>query len=351
MDFEEFKERLTEDLKQDLYERTGNEHYIDVTNVNKLQNVSYEALTIRPENSPVGVNLDVQSLFEAYEKSGDYDRVIDTAIDTVVKGFENQPSFNIQDFTNYDVMKEKLSIQVVATERNTEMLANIPHKEIEDMSMVCRFIVDAGPAGQGSILVNNAMLDTFGITKEQLFEDAVKYAPEIKPSEIRSMLDIMIETLGIAVNQRDLGGEVDTMYVATTTDKTNGAGIIAYPGFMDVAAEKVGGDFFLLPSSVHEVIIVPDNGEMNFRDLEAMVREVNANEVAPQDQLSDHVYHYDSKDKVFELAEKFEARQAAKERTSEKESVLKDLSDKQKEIADKPKVKSDKAHKKGEASL
>ena len=50
MNYEEFKERLSEDLKQGLYERTGNEHYIDTTNVSKLQNESYEAFTIRPEN-------------------------------------------------------------------------------------------------------------------------------------------------------------------------------------------------------------------------------------------------------------------------------------------------------------
>lgn len=352
MNFEEFKERLSEDLKQALFEQTGENHTIETTTVNKLQNESYEAFTIRPEGSPIGVNLDVQSLYDAYSNGRSYDEVSSKASEIVREGFEHQPSFNISDFQNYDIMKEKLSIQVVATERNADMLKDIPHKEIEDMSLVCRFVVESSEFGTGTILVTNGMLDTFGITKDELFADAVKSAPEIKPTEIRGMLDIIAEAWGISVNE--LAGPMEAempIYVASTTDKTNGAGIIAYPGFMDMAAEKVGGDFYLLPSSVHEVIIVPDKGETNFRDLEAMVKEVNATEVDPKDKLSDNVYHYDSKDKVFELAEKFEARQADKEKTAEKGSVLKELSDKKKEAAEKPKEKGVKAPKKGEASL
>lgn len=87
MNYEEFKERLSEDLKQDLYERTGNEHYIEPNNVAKLQNQSYEALNIRPENSPIAVSLDVRSMFEPYEQTGDYDKVHHSEVDIVTKGF------------------------------------------------------------------------------------------------------------------------------------------------------------------------------------------------------------------------------------------------------------------------
>ena len=134
----------------------------------------------------------------------------------------------------------------------------------------------------------------------------------------------------------------------------NGAGIIGYPGFMEMASEKLGGDFFLLPSSVHEVLLIPDDGKTDYRNLESMVREVNATQVELKDQLSDNVYHYDSKEKVFELAEKFDARK--KERTAdkgsqEKSSVLKELASDKKDIADKPKAKEPKTHKREEASL
>ncbi len=107
------------------------------------------------------------------------------------------------------------------------------------------------------------------------------------------------------------------------------------------AAERAGGDFFILPSSIHEVLIVPDNGEMGLKDLEAMVKEVNATQVAPADKLTDSVYHYDSKDKIFELGEKFVQRQAEKEAEHAEErgekSVLGDLKAKKEEVAKTPK--------------
>ena len=92
---------------------------------------------------------------------------------------------------------------------------------------------------------------------------------------------------------------------------------------------------------------------MKYSELERMVKEVNATQVDLKDQLSDHVYHYDSKEKVFELAEKFDARKKEKsaEKHAEKDSVLKDLSEGKKEIADSPKVKTDKALKKEDVSL
>ena len=356
MDFEEFREKLMEDLGQDLYENTGVEYSIEAPRINKLQNAGYEGIVIRPEDSPVGINLDAESLYKSYNDGKPYEEVFDEAYRMIADGFENQPEFNVEDFSNYDVMKEKLAIQVVSTERNAEMLEKIPHKEVEDMSLVCRFIVSDSKFGMGSILINNDMIERYGITTEQLFADAAKYAPELRPSEIVNIADVLAEMMGIDVSEFNEqmgvhGGPEIPMYVASTHDKSNGAGIIAYPGFMEMAAEKIGGDFFVLPSSVHEVILVLDNGGGDFHELENMVQEVNATQVDPKDKLSDKVYHYDSKDKVFELAEKFDARKKEKDRVEEKGSVLKELESGKKEAHGLSKDKDKKPVKKEEASL
>ena len=115
--------------------------------------------------------------------------------------------------------------------------------------------------------------------------------------------------------------------------------------------DRTGDDFEITSSSVnklqnagYEGISVRKEGEA----VENMVKEVNATQVDLKDQLSDHVYHYDAKEKVFELAEKFDARKKEKaaEKHAEKDSVLKDLSAEKKEVADAPKIKADKAAKK-----
>jgi len=140
--------------------------------------------------------------------------------------------------------------------------------------------------------------------------------------------------------------EDEQIFVVSVPDKVHGAGVLAYQDFMDQAAERAVGDFYILPSSIHEILIVPDNGKMVLSDLENMVKEVDATQVAPADKLTDNVYHYDSQAKFFELGEKFVERQAERgdadiEKSDldkeEKGSVLGDLKAKKEEVAKAPK--------------
>ena len=160
---------------------------------------------------------------------------------------------------------------------------------------------------------------------------------QIRPVIIKGMNDIMREMMGSeAYEMMGMPEDVnEKMYVATVVDMNSGAGVLAYQNFMDQAAEKLGGDFFVLPSSIHEILLIPDNGEMVVEELKSMVHEVNLTQVKPEERLTDSVYHYDSKNHIFELAEKFEERQQEKE----KGSLLKNLKDKQKESAAKPQAK------------
>ena len=99
MNFEEFKEKLTEDLKQALYEQTGEEYSVYVSTVNKLQNESYEAFTLKAEGSQIGVNLNVQALFEDYEEGRSYEEVFDGTFRMVSDSVSQPPDFNLNEFT------------------------------------------------------------------------------------------------------------------------------------------------------------------------------------------------------------------------------------------------------------
>ncbi|MBR6173140.1 MAG: hypothetical protein IKQ49_08255 [Eubacterium sp.] len=90
---------------------------------------------------------------------------------------------------------------------------------------------------------------------------------------------------------------------------------------LTMIAQQMGTDFFVLPSSVHEVLILPDDGSQDLESLQFMVREINRTEVAPEDRLSDFVYHYDAQDHVLERAETFAERMAQKEQETEKAAL------------------------------
>lgn len=345
MDYETFKQEFTEDLKQRLYERGIEDVEMSFQKVEKT-NQNYEALTVRQEGNNVGVNFNIENAFSDYEHTGDYAGVLAESTFAIVQGIENAPSVDTAELTNYEAMKEKLSIEVISAETNADLLTKIPHESIEDMAVVYRFVLESNEAGRASILVTNDMIESMGVTHEQLRADALENAPEIRPAVIQGMSEVMREMMGQDVFEM-MGmpeEQEEMMYVATVPDKNSGAGVLAYQDFMDQAAEKLGGDFYILPSSIHEILLVPDNGEKAADELRAMVKEVNATQVRPEEKLTDNVYHYDSREHVFELAEKFEARQQEKEAPAEEKSeehgsVLKDLKDKQKEVAAKPPVK------------
>ena len=343
MNNEEFKNEFVEALKENLSER-GNDVDVKVSTVEKM-NQSYEAITITPEGSNIGMNMNLEVFAEAYESGVPFNEIVEQVTNKVEAHLADMPTFDVQSLTDYEQMKDKLAMEVVAADRNADLLAKVPHQEMEDMAVVYRFVMESDENGRASILVSNDLLDKMGVTPEQLHADALENAPELRPAVIKGMSEVMMDMMGKDAHEMfgiEEFPQDEMMYVATVPDKISGAGVIAYQEFMDQAAEKLGGDFYILPSSIHEVLLVKDDGAVNFNDLKSMVEDVNATQVAPEEKLTDSVYHYDSKEHIFELAEKFEARQQAKEAdiSSEKEekgSVLGDLKAKKDEAAKQPK--------------
>ena len=224
---------------------------------------------------------------------------------------------------DYGQIKDKLIVELVGADRNVEMLKQVPHTMVEDMAAVYKIRLESDENHQATAMITNEFLSALGVDVQQLHQDALENAAQISPAKVLSMSAV----LGLPP-EMSLGGP--EIIVVTTENQIKGAGALLYPDVMDQIAEKAGGDFFVLPSSVHEVLALPDYGNITSAEMQEIVMAVNGTEVEPEDQLSDHVYHFDAKEHVFELAEKFEARQEAKEQ--ERPSVLKELADKQKNV-------------------
>lgn len=342
MNFEEFKERLMEEVSENLYER-GNEVGLNTTVVEKM-NETYNSMVVTLEGSNVGMNINLDAYFSMYEEGMHFDDIVERVVSVVEKHLPEMPTVNVEELLDYENMKNKLTMEVVGFERNQELLSKVPHEKMEDLAVVYRFELNSNNDERATILVSNDLMERMGITHEQLREDAMNNAPVMRPAVIKGMNEVMLEMMGPEVE--DLLGDMglpqeELMYVATVPSKTAGAGVIAYQEFMDQAAERLGGDFFILPSSIHEILLVKDDGAKTYQELQVMVEEVNATQVAPEEKLSDNVYHYDSENHIFELAEKFEARKkekemGIKEKPRERESVLGELTKKKEEIAKNP---------------
>ncbi len=314
MDYTSFKAQFVEDVKAKLSEM-GADAEVTVNEVKKM-NDSYEAITVTPAGSNIGANININAAYAALEDGVTYEDVLDKWVEIINNGIITQrPSFNLAEITDYSKMKDRLEMQIVSAIANMDLIMNVPHQLIEDMAVVYRFVLSSDENGRASYLVTNQILDAMGITTEQLIKDAAEIAPAIKPAEIKGMSQLLAEMMGIEQAQMlgiaPVSPEDEQMFVASTPDKLNGAAVLAYPGFLESAAEQFGVDFYILPSSVHEVILLPEWEEISPSRLAEMVIEVNATQLKPEEVLTNSVYHYDSEAKLFELADKYLERKAA----------------------------------------
>ncbi|ERL22973.1 hypothetical protein HMPREF1986_00149 [Oribacterium sp. oral taxon 078 str. F0263] len=301
MNYEEFLD-VAKDAAKTNYPTAD----ISIQHVDKLQGESYVGLSIRPEGKNAAVTMNLNSAFEQYQENPKrLTAIMSEFLSGLDKAVSQIPTVNVDQFRDYENVKSHLVMQVIPVEPNAEKLSQIPHKTVEDIAVVYRIDVSDSMNRNATTLVTNQMMESFGITAEQLHQDAVASQMEHCPPTLRNMAEMMADLMGDSMDMQD-----SPMWVATVEGGVNGAAAVQIPEFMDQAAEKLGGNFFVLPSSIHECLFLPDNGEFERNSLEQMVRSVNQTEVSEADFLSDNVYHYDSEARIFEKAVTYESRVA-----------------------------------------
>jgi len=125
----------------------------------------------------------------------------------------------------------------------------------------------------------------------RLLKGRIDPLSEVIQEIFEETLDSPAESLGDVCDIRvtDIS---EPMYVVSNTQRIYGAAVILYEGVLEAFAKKIGGDFYILPSSIHETLFIPANTGIEQEELLKMVREVNEKEVSPDEELSDHVYRY-----------------------------------------------------------
>jgi len=224
-------------------------------------------------DAPIEGNLNMQQAYQAHEAGVPYESILRDTQEAIMQQVDRRPQFNIGEISDYASMKANLMMELIPQKGNEERLAEVPHQKVEDMALIYRMDMGDSPGGKMTSVVTNQNMLAYGITAEQLHQDAMENAPESHPASLRSMREVMAGMMGMEPDPPMPGEPV--MLVATTRDSFMGASVIQYPGFMEQAAEQVGGDFFVLPSSIHEVLIIPDDGHQDYHD-EAHKRRTHA---------------------------------------------------------------------------
>ncbi|MBR3042120.1 MAG: hypothetical protein IKH94_05555 [Eubacterium sp.] len=225
---------------------------------------------------------------------------------------------------DFEKVKDDIALRLMNTENNQEKLQNRPNETIEDMSASLVIVVGETKEGLATAPITNDIMAELGTDKDTLMEIAKANMAE-QDYSFKSMRDVLIGTMfpdGIPENDPMIEmmlppEDGPQMYVLSNEHNLHGAAEIMNQKAMDEIADKLGGDFVVLPSSVHEVIILPFDDNMDSATLDNMIQEINGGVVSPEDKLSDHAFMYDSEAHELVRMDKMEERKQEKEASIE----------------------------------
>ena len=287
--YSDFKQHILSDLQ----ERLGSDIHVTIQDIIKNNDTHLDGLTILS----AGYNLSPTIYLNYYYKQYESGRSLpDIEEDILCAYHENRPSCNIDIsfFTDYDKVKSRIIYKLVNYERNRELLKTVPHYRFLDLALIFNCLVETSPTGSATILIHEHHLNYWRVTRDDLYALATRNTPQLLSYDLRDMTDVLKELFS---SDYDYDTDISMaspypMYVLTNSSKLNGSGCILYPNLLRDIAVRLGCDLFILPSSVHEVLIIPALSETNHEELSDMVKDVNSSQLSREEILSDHVYYF-----------------------------------------------------------
>ena len=324
MTFDEFKASVADNIKDYLPEQYQNAE-VTLQEVTKSNDITLTGLMIKNEDSNIAPNIYLEGFFEQYNDGKDMSDIMQSISDLRVNN-ELTQGFDTSRITELSKVEDHIICRLVNQEMNAEFLANRPYTAFEDLAVVYAVDLGSHQGGRMSAPITNQMMEQYGITTEELHDIALHNLSESQ-IDFKTMRETLMEMMGITEDDPQAAFMLPPedemgMYILTNTEKLDGAAAILDAKTMQDISEKLGGDFVVLPSSRHEVIVLPMRDDMNICVLEGMVQEVNAGQVAPEDRLSDHVYQYDSENHELVRMDKLEERRAVREEASQEKAVV-----------------------------
>ena len=283
MDFNVFTDNIVNVLQQ----RMGHEYDVKVTKVTKNNDIELTGVVLMKESDNLSPTIYLDGLFEEYQ-DGAY---IEDLAEQIIRLYKEQlPAgrLDMDFFRNFEQVKDRIFYKLVSYDKNRKMLEKLPYYKWNDLALIFYYAMEEERIGRASITIHHQHLKMWEQSMDTLYAVAQENMKKSMPELLVSMKDLLEETTGLKMGE-------DTylpMYVLTNQEKVYGAAAMLYSGQMKKLAERWQTDLLILPSSIHEVLLLPDDGQNEYAFYRQMVEEVNTTQVEPEEVLSYSLYRY-----------------------------------------------------------
>ena len=302
MEYSAFKEAVKKEFLNYLPDEYK-DAVVEIRPVEKI-NENLDGLTLRLPHTNVSPTIYVNYLYEEYLHNSDYNDVLTRAAKVYADAMEDKEDISVSSLIEDENIKEKIVFQIINTEQNREMLENMPHREFLNLSIIYRMVVDMDVEhGVSSAIITNVLAEKYKLDENELFKLAAENTKRLFPPIITPMSDIISRMFAGNMDDTmidDIPSD-EMMYIISNKQGVNGAVSILFEDVLHNLAEKLDNDLYILPSSIHECILISAKCGDPY-ELAQMVTQINMSEVRLSERLSNQVYHYDKDLRKISLA-------------------------------------------------
>ena len=291
LDFQQFIDEVKAGV-QEFYPDAD----IRVTPTEKNNGLVLTGLTIMEPGKRVTPTIYLNGPYQSYREGATLAELTAEVADAYRKNsLEEDPE--IPDMTDFEAVKDLICFRLINREQNRERLEKMPHRDFLDLAIIYFVPVTVGVGTGGSITINDYMFRLWQTDEETVYRYALENTKRLYPAALQSMEDVIREMMGddapAGLFSEKNGVPAIPLYV-----------LRCYRGDMSSAAAMLYGDmlrefgqehgnFYILPSSIYEVLLMPAGpGPADASFVCPVVRDVNQAQVAPDEVLSDNAYYY-----------------------------------------------------------
>ena len=271
MNYTEFMNAMLCEIRGQI----GVEVRTELYTVTKNNGTRRTGILFKQTDSNLAPTIYLQEFYQKYLQGQQVPDLADS-ICSIYQEIRVKKTCDCQNLFDFNHVKEHIVYKLIRRDANEELLKQIPYEPFLDLAVVYYIQIDNTRFGSAAIQIRNEHLRYWRVEKEEIRRLAGKNTPRIYPVQIQQI--------------------VRFMYVATNEQCSLGAAVMRYPNFWEKVRGMIGESIYILPSSIHEVILVPESFGMEPERMAEMVKEINQTGVAPEEVLSDSVYYFDGEE-------------------------------------------------------
>lgn len=295
-------EMFTNHVKEAVKNQLGDDYQIELHKVNKNNGIVLTGISILSPNSSCNISptIYLNNYYEAYrDEKISISFIIEDIISTYNKN-KIDKKFDVSSFLNFEKIKNKIIYKLINAEKNSELLKDVPHIPYLDLAIVFEVLIseEMETGENATILIHHNHTKLWNTSLEEIYNIAMKNTPNLLQYEVKNLKNLICDMLytGDSVDEINIQDNVDDiipMYVLSNKNKIHGASAILYPNLLADFAKAVNNNLIIIPSSIHECILLPVNNTDEIEHIRMMIKEVNNTQLNAEELLSYNPYYFD----------------------------------------------------------